>query len=125
MQNAQLINVARIEEKLVNKADTDASNFTSAGKETVVGWGMPDYSAGVSKSLANGSISGKGYLLFTTKQNVAACDITIGTTVFKIGGNYNTLDTLFVPVDNNSYSCSDWSIINTLVFIPLKGVQNA
>ena len=107
------------------KANVNADNITASGKANIVGWGMPDYSAGVSKSLANGSISGKGYLLFTTKQNVVACDITIGTTVFKIGGNYNTLDTLFVPVDNNSYSCSDWSIINTLVFIPLKGVQNA
>ena len=91
-------------------------------KEIIVSWGMPNYGAAVSKSLANGSISGKGYLLFTTKQNVGTCNITIGSTVFAIGGNYNTLDTLFVPVDNNSYACSDWSIINTLKYIPLKGV---
>ena len=27
------------------KANADASNFTAAGKETVVGWGMPDYTS--------------------------------------------------------------------------------
>ena len=43
LQNAQLVNVARIEETLVDKANTDASNFTAAGKQTVVGWGMPGY----------------------------------------------------------------------------------
>ena len=34
--------------KLDAKANTDASNFTATAKETIVGWGMPDYSAGVS-----------------------------------------------------------------------------
>lgn len=43
LQNAQLINVARIEEKL-----TKAIDKTSAtDRETVVGWGMPDYNAGI------------------------------------------------------------------------------
>lgn len=118
------VDIDEIATDLNGKADVDLSNInpTQTIKNTIVGWGMPDFSAGVSKTKANGSISGKGYLLFTTNQNVDTCNITIGTTVFKIGGNYNTLDTLFVPVDNNSYSCSNWSIINTLVFIPLKGV---
>lgn len=118
------VDIDEIATDLNGKADIDLSNMnpTQTVKNTIVGWGMPDYSSGVSKTKANGSVSGKGYLLFTTNQNVDICNITIGTTVFKIGGNYNTLDTLFVPVDNNSYSCSNWSIINTLVFIPLKGV---
>ena len=41
LQNAQLINVARIEEKLVNFVDK------TSDREMVVGWGMPDYSAGI------------------------------------------------------------------------------
>lgn len=35
---------------LASRATTDMNNITSTGKETVVGWGMPDYSAGISLS---------------------------------------------------------------------------
>ena len=31
-------------------ANSNASNFSQAGRETIVGWGMPDYSAGISVS---------------------------------------------------------------------------
>jgi hypothetical protein len=48
VQNLELIDVGRIEE---NKADTNSSNFTQTGKETIVGWGIPDYTAGISVSL--------------------------------------------------------------------------
>ena len=41
LQNADLINVARIEEKLVDKADIDASNFNADGKSLLSGLGMP------------------------------------------------------------------------------------
>ena len=46
--NAELFN---------GKADTDLNNVTAAGKKSVVDWGIPDYSAGVtlnSTELANG-----------------------------------------------------------------------
>lgn len=32
---------------LAGRATTDMNNITSTGKETVIGWGMPDYSAGI------------------------------------------------------------------------------
>ena len=35
---------------LAGRATTDMNNITSTGKETVVGWGVPDYTAGISKS---------------------------------------------------------------------------
>ena len=41
VQNANLINAGRIEEKLVDKVDTNASNFTADGKSLISGWGMP------------------------------------------------------------------------------------
>lgn len=34
-----------------NKASVNADNFTSTGKQTVVGWGMPDYTSTVSISM--------------------------------------------------------------------------
>ena len=46
LQNARLINVARIEEKLVKFVD----KTSTTDRETVVGWGMPDYTAGISFS---------------------------------------------------------------------------
>ena len=41
VQNANLINAGRIEEKLVDKVDTNASNFTADGKSLISGFGMP------------------------------------------------------------------------------------
>lgn len=35
---------------LGGKANIDASNFDTTGKNTVVGWGLPDYSSGVDVS---------------------------------------------------------------------------
>lgn len=48
---------------LAGKANTDMDNITATGKETVVGWGMPDYNAGVTIS--------SGYT--TTKKGVIYC----------------------------------------------------
>lgn len=41
------VDIDEIATDLNGKADVDLSNVTSTGKETVVGWGMPDYSAGI------------------------------------------------------------------------------
>jgi hypothetical protein len=41
VQNANLINAGRIEEKIVNKADTNASNFTTEGKSLISSYAMP------------------------------------------------------------------------------------
>ena len=41
VQNANLINAGRIEEKLADKVDTNASNFTADGKSLISGFAMP------------------------------------------------------------------------------------
>ena len=47
--NVDLNNLSTAGQAILNgKANTDASNFTATGKQTVVGWGMPDYTAGIS-----------------------------------------------------------------------------
>lgn len=43
----EIVTASWVNAKVGGFANTNASNFTSAGKETVVGWGMPDYSAGI------------------------------------------------------------------------------
>ena len=47
--NTDLGNLSTAGQAILNgKADINASNFTAAGKERIVGWGMPDYTTGVS-----------------------------------------------------------------------------
>lgn len=64
------INVGALSEAINDKLDRDAGNANSQGVERVVGWGMPDYSAGVALiKTANyqNVISNKGYVLFNAE----------------------------------------------------------
>lgn len=45
-------NASDVQSSLSTKASVNADNFTSTGKQTVVGWGMPDYTSTVSLSMA-------------------------------------------------------------------------
>ena len=45
-------NASDVQSSLSTKASVNADNFTSTGKQTVVGWGMPDYTSTVSISMA-------------------------------------------------------------------------
>ena len=52
VQNANLIDAGRIGEQLANKVDINFNNMnpSQTSKNTIVGWGMPDYDAGVEVS---------------------------------------------------------------------------
>jgi hypothetical protein len=62
VQDANLINAGQVLNDVANLKN--ATNFSQLGKETIVGWGMPDYTAGVSKTW-NTDI--------TTTQDVRVC----------------------------------------------------
>ena len=49
VQNANLIDAGRIGEQLANKVDTNFNNMnpSQTAKNTIVGWGMPDYTTKV------------------------------------------------------------------------------
>ena len=109
LQNAQLINVARIEEKLVNFVD----KTSATDKETVVGWGMPDYSAGVSvgtsfTAITDGLVI---YQLGTTGAGVAKVN-NIQILSKAIGSNY----------DNASLSQMFYVKKEDIVQIPVSGI---
>lgn len=53
------VDIDEIATDLNGKADVDAGNFNATGKNTIVGWGMPDYSAGI--TIQNGSYSSGSY----------------------------------------------------------------
>lgn len=71
----------------------DLSNITATGKETVIGWGMPDYTAGVSR---NSSVE------YTAESNGFLCII--------IGSQQNTS---FLYLNGVSIKVSDASISGT------------
>ena len=49
--DTQAATTAWVNTKVGGFANTNASNFTATGKQTIVGWGIPNYSAGVAKAL--------------------------------------------------------------------------
>lgn len=60
-------NILKIEsydmyDMITNKANTDMNNITSSGKETVVGWGIPDYSTVIAKA-SGSSAPSKGWAI--------------------------------------------------------------
>lgn len=81
-QNANLINAGRIEEKLVNKVDTNASNFTADGKSLISGWGMPsskyiDLTLGASGTTY--TAPGNGWFCLSKQSNGANQQVELGT----------------------------------------------
>lgn len=98
----------------VTKAGTDLANVTSSGRSRVQGWGVPNYSAGVSVTVwqTDYTPSSRGFLLVygptgsisTSANNVANLTIktSSGTTIgtYSFGGNNTaTTDSLMIPVN--------------------------
>ena len=90
VQNANLINAGRIEEKLVDKVDTNASNFTADGKSLISSWGMPsskyiDLTLGASGTLYTAPANGWVYfnkIATATNQNLAMGANGLGFSIF-------------------------------------------
>lgn len=114
--NAELFN---------GKLDLDLGNITNASKQTIVGWGIPDYSSGVSVSyttLASGyQAPSKGVLM-------GGCNPD-GNTTITVNGNiaWNTYEQstpICVPLDEGDIArigAID-SDNNYIFFYPYKGV---
>ena len=66
----EAIDIGEISEALNDKMDRDAGNPATLGKERIIDWGMPDYSAGVSltkTSSYENVITIKGFVLFNAE----------------------------------------------------------
>ena len=94
---------------LETKANVNASNFTEEGKERIISFLIPDYSAGVAISTAGGSYNapanGRVYFSIYGGMSGQLCDITIdGVTVFDsravASGEYRNV--FFYDVRKNS-----------------------
>ena len=115
------------------KADTKASNFTSTGKQTVVGWGMPNYNSAVNITAA----VAEGYTA-TYKQCVAVqciknavqtsgATITINTSVYNMASTssnnqWHESNTLFLMLDvGDKLKTNSTNAVWTIVAYTLKG----
>ena len=141
VQNANLINAGRIEENLTNKVDLNFNNMnpSQTAKNTIVGWVIPDYSAGVAVSL-NGvsttfTVPIDGFL-FVQGQSIPGgktvrCDIyNPNDTLVKewiVAGGENVqayvVSTGIFPIPK-SYKCIIWCHSNPqIIFYPMKGAK--
>lgn len=132
------IDINNVYEDLNLKANKDLSDVSQEGKERVVGWGIPDYSAGVAVVVGSASNPNRfnkdGILYFSQiitsdkyiyiektpySGQYAQIYITDGTS------NGRFLQTIVIPKDCGFYFTDlstqyyDWG------FFPLKGGQNA
>lgn len=103
------------------------NNVLSANKETFVGWGIPNYSAGVDifSSVTTGyTVPKKGVVMVYTLPAANACQITINGVVVVnkagTGGSYAIAATL--PVDKNDVVKVSFASGGSIKFFPFKGV---
>lgn len=114
------IDINNVYEDLNLKANKDLSDVSQAGKETVVGWGMPDYSAQISISnnytaVSDGFIALYADSTFTTV-SIDGVNITgYFATSYDRGGGF------IFPISKGSTVTFGNSQPKTTYFYPLKG----
>lgn len=114
-----------------NKADIDLSNInpSSSTKNTIIGWGMPDLSAGISKAWGTAhtaELDGWIYLQALVVGN-GVRDATLqinGVTVWHIYEEWNSthITSGFIPIEKgNTYIATGGATSQALIFYPCKG----
>ena len=123
IQDANVIAASQVLTKVANGID----RTVATDRETVVGWGMPDYSAGVSKAW-NTDITAENYGVIIA--NAGAGDVK--TLKAKVNGNqlpYNDiasngkLSISFIVSKGDVYKVYDGNGTGTIFFYPFKGVN--
>lgn len=123
------IDINKVYEDLNLKANNDLSSVASVAssfKEQSVGWGMPDYSAGVTKTKdVNYTESVDGFVVVNVVGASQANTLIVGGNTYTLTtqGNYahGILATFYVP-KGSSYKYSGHTP-NRYIFFPLKGVN--
>lgn len=111
---------SNIQTQLNGKANTSASNFNATGKSTILGWCIPNYSAGISiNQLTSYTAPSRGLFI--------DCNNNTGTkmNVFVNGNKLNFedkmyLDTQFIVDIGDVITCNNGTTIKGM-FFPFKG----
>ena len=116
VQNANLINAGRIEEKLANY-------LSKNNKDEIISWGMPDYSAGVTLTIPY-TAPCNGYVLFSQQSNSASQIKIDGALVGSTAGGAGAQFYFMRPICKGQQITSN----NTgggfgITFFPLKGAN--
>ena len=139
--NVENIDVGNVLNELqalsVNSANVSLSNVSSAGKQTSVGWGMPNYAAGVSVSfpLSNSKFTApsKGIYMVNAKWagNNNGVNAFVNGTKIASGGNsqagsayIDSGSSVFIPLDKGDILYFDQACraVRLSMFYPMKGV---
>ena len=116
IQNANLVSASGVFTALSNKVGFD-------DKETIIGWGMPDYSAEI--ALTSGSNPPQlGYVMFTGNdvQNDYVLGYIDGVNVFRLGSSaYQSVETAGMYLVNELNTIT--TVKAKIKFYPLKGVN--
>lgn len=116
-------------ETINNKADLDLNNInpSASAKEMIVSWGMPDYTAGVSKGWNNFTAETDGVIYCYSGVNANTNTVSVnGSEVYRCGNNnYTDYNGALAPVSKNdviTVSGGTYNVAN-IIFYPLKGVK--
>ena len=111
-----------------DKLDLDLGNASTTTKETIVGWGMPDYSAGIAITAgASGSYTAltDGMFIFSALTNNTTGKVYVNNSVVSSqtsGGAYLTLEVQVVVSKDDIISWENVFAGAEAIFYPLKGV---
>lgn len=127
------INIGAITEALNDKADRDAGNFGSTGKKRIIGFGIPDYNAGISISSWPYTIPSVGWvkaeihaqngqygkrLLYTPPD---ASTVYFGNGELASGNYANSQSVMFIVEEGGTIDRESTAI--SAVFYPMKGIS--
>ena len=127
VQDASLINAGAVLGQLSDKI----SRTAASDRELVIGWGMPDYSAGVAKNrntAYTAEMDGLLFVCFNMYQTAANANyMTINNVVVhgkQLGGNSGGGCFSVYPLSkNDNWTFSTTSSQGEIMFYPFKGVN--
>ena len=128
VRNQTEIDVGEITEALDGKLDQDLSNAAPIYKETVVGYGAPDYTAGVGISLPyTAPCDGYVFICFYTDRNTAVYTIDGSNVIVNDTGATGVTSSHMIRIGKNQIlaQADPPSTLNGIVFYPCLGVNNA
>ena len=130
VQDANVINASGVLTRVANSID----RTSATDRETVVGWGMPDYSAGI--DVTNSFLSGQktytppvnGYLnAFVDNNNeFNIVEVTSNARIIFINGeSYEVIQSQVQVLKGQTYKNISNRSGNSVIFYPMKGEVNA
>ena len=114
---------AGINASVINsKMDSDASNASSGAKNRMIGWIVPDYSAGVSVNFPF-TAPATGYIIGNVDNSNSNIALYINDVEVCLTTPYDTFVNLMIDKDDVLTRERDFEGYNKLVFYPMKGAE--